>query len=160
MTDLVLAYNPDFDGFDLVLDETDLATDDGWTGAVILSAFADRRADPSDLANLPASVDPRGWFGDRVQPLARASAGGSTNPDRIGSRLWLFEREVQSAANLVKAKKILIEAYAWMTQDGYAQSVAINTWYPRRGWLAFRVTATWPDGSTSTHTDELAWGAL
>lgn len=157
MTDLVLAYNPDFGGFDLVLTETDLATDDGWTGAVVLSAFADRRADPGDP--IPAGVDPRGWWGDRVQPLARPQQGNGANPDRIGSRLWLLEREVQSAANLVRAKKILAEAFAWMTQDGYVTALAINVWYPRRAWLGFSITATWPDGSTSTHTDELAWGA-
>jgi phage gp46-like protein len=158
MTDLVLGLNPAFQGFDLVLTDTDLATDDGWTGAVILSAFVDRRAHADD--NLPAGADPRGWWGDRVQPLARPQAGNGANPDRIGSRLWLFEREVQSAANLVKAKKILAEAFAWMTEDGYATALAISVWYPRLGVLGFSITATWPDGTTSTHTDELSWGGV
>jgi phage gp46-like protein len=156
MTDLALAWNPAFEGFDLVLTETDLAVDDGWTGAVILSAFCDRRADPGDP--LPAGADPRGWWGDRVQPLARPQAGNGANPDRIGSRLWLFEREIQSAANLVRAKKMLTEAFGWMLDDGYVTAMVINVWYPRRAMLGFRVTATWPDGSTSTHQDELAWG--
>jgi phage gp46-like protein len=72
--------------------------------------------------------------------------------------MWLLEREVQSAANLVRAKKYLTEAFAWMTQDGYASAVAISVWYPRLGRLGYTVTATWPDGTTSTHADELSWG--
>ena len=156
MTDLVLAQRSD-GTFDLVLNDTDLAADDGWMAAVILSVYCDRRADPGDA--LPAGADPRGWWGDRVQPLARPQAGVGANPDRIGSRLWLFEREVQSAANLVRAKKILAEAFAWVTEDGRASSISINCWYPRRGMLGFSITATWPDGSSSTHTDELKWGA-
>lgn len=156
MTDLVLAQGRD-GCFDLVLTDTDLASDDGWTAAIILSAFCDRRADPGDA--LPAGTDPRGWWGDRVQPLARPQAGVGTNPDRIGSRLWLFEREVQSAANLVRAKKILAEAFAWMTEDGYAAATTIKTWYPRLGMLGFSITATWADGSSRTHSGEIAWGA-
>lgn len=155
MTDLALAQRAD-GTFDLVLTDTDLATDDGWMAAVILSIYCDRRADPGDP--LPAGADPRGWWGDRVQPLARPQAGVGANPDRMGSRLWLFEREVQSAANLVRAKKIIAEAFVWMTEDGYATAVAVDCRYPRRGVLAFSVTATWPDGTSSTHSDELVWG--
>jgi phage gp46-like protein len=158
MTDLVLAYNPEVGGFDLVLTDTDLAVDDGFTGACILSVYADRRAHADDP--LPKKADRRGWWGDRVQPLARPQAGASTNPDRIGSRLWLFEREVQSAVNLVRAKKILTEAFAWLTEDGYVSKVDIITWYPRVGRLGWRCVATWPDGTTSSHTYETEWGAV
>lgn len=157
MSDLILAYVPDFGGYDLVLTDTDLAVDDGFTGACILSAYADRRAHAGDP--LPSGADPRGWWGDRVQPLARPQTSGTRNPDRIGSRLWLLEREIQSAANLVRAKKYLTEAFAWLTEDGYASKVDIAVSYPRQGWLAWRVTATWPDGTSSTHADELTWGA-
>ena len=156
MTDLILAQNPAFDGFDLVLTGTDLASDDGWTGAIILSVFADARADASDP--LPAGSDPRGWWGDRVQPLARPQAGNGANPDRLGSKLWLLARAVQSAANLGRAKKYLAAATAWMLDDGYVDALAIQTWYPRQGMLAFSIVATWPDGTTSTHIDELSWG--
>jgi phage gp46-like protein len=157
MTDLVLAYDPALGGFDLVLTDTDLATDDGWKSAIILSAFCDRRANPDD--GLPAGADPRGWWADRVLPLDRPQAGATTNPDRIGSRMWLLEKEVQSSANLLRAKRYLTEAFAWITQDGYASSIAITVSYPRAGWLAWQAVATWADGTTTTHADELQWGA-
>lgn len=157
MSDLMLAYVPDLGGFDLVMTETDLAMDDGFKGACILSVYADRRAHADDP--LPSGADPRGWWGDRVKPLARPQASGSSNPDRIGSRLWLLEREVQSAANLVRARKYLVEAFAWLTEDGYASKVDIAVSYPRKGWLRWSATATWPDGTSSTHSDELTWGA-
>lgn len=157
MSDLVLAYDPNLGGFDLVLTDTDLATDDGWKAAVILSVYVDRRAQPDDA--LPAGTDPRGWWADRVKPYDRPQAGSTANPDRMGSRLWLLAKAVQSSANLVKAKAYLTEALGWITQDGYASSIAISTWYPRPGVLAWSALATWPDGTTSTHSEELTWGA-
>jgi phage gp46-like protein len=154
--DIALQYDESLGGFDIYLDGSDLAVDDGLETAAILSLFLDRFANADDP--LPKGASRRGWWGDRVTPLARPKRGTGSNPDRIGSRLWLLQRECQLPSVLPRAKAIIAEALAWMTEDGWASSLDISVSFPRRGWFAFRVKAYKPDGTSTTFYHQIPWG--
>lgn len=96
------------EGPDLLIVNGDLAVDDGLSSAVLLSIFTDRRASPDDL--VPPEDDPRGW------PLEAAG-------DRWGSRLWLLERAKSTRENIALARASVLEALAWIVEEGIAEKV-------------------------------------
>ncbi len=156
MTDIALAFNADFMEWDIALSGGDLAQDAGLETAAVLSLFLDRWAHADDA--LPAGSTRRGWWGDRVAPLARPQTGTGSAPDRIGSRLWLLARERQLPAVLPLAKGMIAEALAWMVEDGWAASLDVAVSFPRRGWLLWTVAAHKPDGTTVLLTQSMPWG--
>ena len=156
MTDIALFFDPALQAWDIALDGGDLATDDGLATAIVLSIELDRLAHADDP--LPKGAGRRGWWGDRVAPLARPAQGNGGNPDRIGSRLWTLQQERQLPAVLTRAKGILAEALAWLTEDGWASAVDIAVAFPARGWLRYSIAAHKPDGTTVNLTQTIAWG--
>ncbi len=171
MTDIALTYNPAFLAWDITLDGSDLAQDDGLETAAVLSLFCDRRANSDDVlpgrapgaqsisnSGAAAGAGRRGWWGDRVAPLARPGQGNGDNPDRIGSRLWILWRERQLPALLPSVHDILSEALAWMTEDGWASGLDIAVSFPRKGWLSFAIEASKPDGTAVRLTQHVPWG--
>ena len=156
MTDIALTFDPALQEWDIALDGGDLAVDDGLATAIVLSIELNRLAHPDDP--LPKGAGRRGWWGDRVAPLARPAQGNGDNPDRIGSRLWTLERERQLPSVLTRAKGIVAEAAAWLTEDGWASAVDIAVSFPARGWLRYSITAHKPDGGTVNVTQTIAWG--
>lgn len=116
MTDLALRFDPAAWSADLVLADGALATDDGLRTAVIISLFTDARARADDP--LAEGEDPRGWWGDAF----------NTDPsDRTGSLLWQLARAKATQATATRARDIVREALAWMTEDGVASAVEITT---------------------------------
>ena len=83
--------------------QNDLRSDAALRTAVILSLFTDARVDGE-----------RGWWGDEFL---------ETPGDRIGSRLWLFERAKAMPDNAPKARQWALEALAWMTDDSVIGSI-------------------------------------
>lgn len=82
--------------------------------AILISLFTWRRANASDNVALP---DRQGWWGD-----AFADQVG----DRIGSRLWLLQREKLTAETLRRAQDYATEALAWLIDDGLASRVDVT----------------------------------
>jgi len=156
MTDIALKYDAALGGWDVFLDGADLARDEGLATAAVLSLFIDRRAADDD--DLPKGASRRGWWGDRVEPLARPDTGTGRDPDRIGSRLWQIQRERQVPTLLPKAKAIIAEGLAWMVEDGWASSLDITVAFPKPGRFTFTVVAHKPDGSTTAFTHDMPWG--
>lgn len=116
MTDLALRFDADAWSADLTLVDGALATDDGLTTAVIISLFTDARARPDDP--IREGEDPRGWWGD---------AFNADPADRIGSRLWQLARAKVTETTATRARDIVREALAWLTDDGIASAVEITT---------------------------------
>jgi len=125
----------------------DLATDEGLQTAVILSLFTDRRADDSDPLPI-GQTDRRGWWGDTLPDVAE---------DKLGSRLWLLEREKEQTSVLIRAEEYAREALQWLLDDRVAAQVDVTAEVPRSGVLglaiaihrprldpvAYRFTSTW-----------------
>lgn len=120
LADLALTWDEQQGAADLSLIDNDLASDRGLETAVLLSLFTDRRAQPDDQ---PPSGDPndrRGWWADEL---------AAVEGDRIGSRLWLLDRSVNSNETARRAEEYAREALAWMIEDRVvsAVDVEINT---------------------------------
>lgn len=154
MTDFALIWNPETQSADMAVDGGQLAQDDGLMTAVLISLFTDRRANDDDV--LPqAGADRRGWWGDAY----------SDDPnDRIGSRLWLLEREKLTEATALKARDIVREALDWMVRQGLVLQVDVTAEIRRptaalvSGGLAIGVQLHRPDGPARQRYDFL-WAA-
>lgn len=135
MSDIALIWNSQ--GFaDIDTAGSDLLTDDGLQTALIISLFTDRRV--SEGEELPAGEsDRRGWWGD---------VGGLPS-DRIGSRLWLLEREKALPEVVARANEYAREAVQWIIQDRVATRVDVVAESTRFEELDIQVSVCRPNGS-------------
>lgn len=98
-------------GLDYELLGGDLELDLGLRTAVLVSLFTDARR--PDIEPAPSiHEDPRGWWADR-------------EGDRIGSLLWLLEREKVTGATIDRARRYAQESLRWMVEDGIASAVNV-----------------------------------
>lgn len=146
--DLQLLFNGAF--IDLQQSGSQLALESGLQTAVLISLFSDRLAEPGDrLAE--GDTDRRGWWGDRVAPLAG---------DRLGSRLWLLAREKSLPGVARRAEQYASEALQWLIEDGIARSVEVNAEIGQPHILALAVRITRPDGSVLDYRFANLWEVL
>jgi phage gp46-like protein len=151
MTDIALIWDEALGEADLQLSGADLRTDLGLHAAAIISLFTDRTAELGDP--LPdGSADRRGWWGD--MPVDPAAQDQTAPPDRIGSRLWLLARGLETDETLARAQTYASEALGWMTADGVAGSVAATVSFPVLGRIELDIAIA-QAGSSAAFT--LAW---
>jgi phage gp46-like protein len=100
-------------------DTQDFKTETGIKTAVVISLFTDRRAEDDDILPDINSDDKRGWWGDLILPAA--------DDDRIGSRLWLLNREKTTPDVLIRAKNYVVEALQWMLDDKIVKKINVET---------------------------------
>lgn len=114
---------------DLVAGEHGLVDDASLRTAVLISLFSDRRAKSDD--RLPDDGgDRRGWLGDAMADVAG---------DRLGSRLWLLDREKQTEETRRRAIEYAGEALQWLIDDGLASTIDIEAEWVATGMLGLRV---------------------
>lgn len=148
MTDIRTIFIDMNKGADYALDVLGLVEDNGLQTAVILSLFTDRRANDDDTLPGDAS-DKRGWWADAF-PVVTG--------DRIGSRLWLLNREKQLQSVLNCAQEYAQEALQWMLDDGVASSVVCGAQIVRHGMLGLTIAITPPGANTPEHYKfEVLW---
>lgn len=134
---------------DFSLDDNgaDISTDEGLETAVIISLFSDRRADEEELP--PGAASKRGWWGDSL--LSRG--------DRIGSKLWLLNREKFLPEVAARAKGYAEEALKWMLEDRAAAKVQVEAELQEPARLALRVRITRPNGREAEFRYNCNWNA-
>ena len=133
--------------FDWALDGAGLEAEDGLQTAVLLSLFTDKRAAPGE--SLPdGSSDRRGWFGDNLADV---------EGDRIGSYLWLLDREKQTSAVLQRVRQYAREALQWLIDDDVVLSVEVNAEWVGTGMLGLEVVVTRSDKGISRFQFERFW---
>ncbi len=132
--DIALVFDPETRTGDLALGpDGDLLIDETPLTPMLISLGSDRRAHLDD--DLPTGVDAlnasssfvtrRGWAGDALDPFGR----------RIGSRLWLLDREKQDELTRLFVEDIAREALRWVgTETGTAAGIAVS--WLRSGILA------------------------
>lgn len=131
MPDLLMAFGAM--GTDLVLHDGDLGPDTGLYTAIVISLFTDRLAEHGDELP-PGQTDPRGWCLDVSLP--RIEGRGA---DRIGSRLWLLQREKELPEVLARARHYAREALQWLVDEGHVQGLVVDATAPSRGHLRITV---------------------
>ena len=107
--DVRLAFG--VDGADLVVDSGDLVRDEGLVTAVVVSLLSDGLA-PA-LPDVPLlEQDRRGYWAEQ--------AG-----DPYGSLLWTLKKD--TAAERARARELVASSLAWLTDQGIASSVEVET---------------------------------
>jgi len=135
MSDLKLVWDEDAVMFDLASlpGSTDLALEEGLETAIAVSLFTDARAEVVELP--PGETDRRGWFGEEF---------GTVSGDKIGSKLWLLDREKQTEEVRMKAIEYAEEALKWLIDDGVASAIDVDCQFPSRGVWQLSVDITKP----------------
>ena len=114
-SDLALAFSGVPLSCDLVFADGDLVLADTPVTPLLVSLGSDRRAAADDT--LPQGITPlnmpvrwnerRGWAGDALDRAGR----------RIGSRLWLLDREKATEETRLKGEGFAAEATAWLIDE-------------------------------------------
>lgn len=84
--------------------------------ALLISLFSWRRSNDDDGVEIPQR---QGWWGDTF--------ADETN-DRIGSRLWLLQREKLNDEVAARAREYAEESLQWMLTDALAQEIDVKTY--------------------------------
>lgn len=82
--------------------------------AVLISLFSWRKSAADDGVKAP---DRQGWWGDTFAVV---------DGDRIGSRLWLLQRQKVLPATLKRAEAYAREALEWLTDDAVVSRVEVT----------------------------------
>lgn len=130
--------------FDINLINGDLESDNGLETAVAISLFTDRRVNDEELP--PLQLKKRGWWGDMFPEF---------DQDRIGSKLWILEREKRTNETLKKSEDYTREALSWMLEDSVADSVDVISEYDENKFLIINITIARPSIEDSRFS--VAW---
>lgn len=143
--DVRLVFDPEVIEADIALLAADLETDEGLETALIISLFTDARADPGEI---PGDEDPRGYWGDGFAEV---------EGDRIGSKLWILEREKLTEPVRVRAEAFAREATTWFVADGIATKVEVSGEIVSGTRLDLLVTPVRPDGTARPFRFQDVW---
>src|SRR5262245_45831699 len=112
MIDIALLLT-DSSSIGMTVENNDLATEDGLKTAVLISLYTDRRVTREELPDEETSL--RGCWTDVFEEEG----------DKIGSKLWLLERQKITTEVLRKFRQYCEEALQWLINDKIAQSVEV-----------------------------------
>lgn len=119
-----------------LLSETSLQT------AVVISLLTERRAEPDDRLPTPAKSD------RPIPPDRKGWPGDAFDGSRIGSRLWLLQREKQTQETLRRAIFYAREALQWLIDDQHVTSIDVQGAWNGIGRLELTVKLQLPGGGT------------
>ncbi len=106
---------------------------DELAAAVLISLFSWRKSNPDDGARAP---NRQGWWGDTF---------AQTAGDRIGSRLWLLQRQKILSTTLRRAEFYAKEALQWLIDDAVVASIEVSAERSGTDQIALLVTCYRPD---------------
>jgi len=111
MTDIGLFFTDDC-LINIKLENGDLAGDGGLETSVLISLFTDIRVVEDDL---PAGdTFKRGYWGDLF------------TEDKIGSKLWIYERSKVTLETLTNMEKAAEASLNWLITDGVAKAIDVE----------------------------------
>ena len=106
---------------------------DELAAAVLISLFSWRKSNPDDGVKAPTR---QGWWGDTFAEAAR---------DRIGSRLWLLQRQKVFSTTLRRAEAYAKESLQWLIDDAVVARIEVSAERSGTDQIALRVTCYRPD---------------
>jgi len=143
MTDLAIRFDAGAKRLDLIK-ALSTSTDNGFVQevdietAVLASIFTWARADADD--ELPGFDDDRkGYWGDDFQGRGR----------KVGSKLWLLARAVNSAETRNLARVYISDALNWLIEDGFVTEIDIRVVVPHPTRADFFITLGRPQGGAT-----------
>jgi phage gp46-like protein len=136
-----------------IADDGDILTADAFDSAIIVSLFADRRADESEVS--PAQLR-RGWIGNE-----------STPDFEIGSKLWLYYQSRLTQTVLNGVENAAQQALRWFVEDSipatgttiadnvYASATASTSATSNSGVVTLAITIERPNSQVEKRYYEL-----
>lgn len=118
---------------------------DPLTRSVVISLFTWRRADPDDQADVPM-----GWWGDTWPAVQN---------DRIGSKLWLYQRSKLTNQLVNNIRTCIRDALQWMLDDGVVSRIDLDIRRTGINELANSITL-WRRSGPVTLTFEDLWSVI
>lgn len=114
MSDLKLTQQND--GFwDLTLTNGDFTLTEGFDSSLIVSLFADARADFSEVV-VPELR--RGFWGDET----------NDNPEmKLGSKIWLLEQARRTSLTLNRLNDYTYQALQWLLDQNYSEDIKVTS---------------------------------
>ena len=141
ITDAILSKNSS-GIYDFSLDGTgDIATEDFFDTAILMSLFCERRASSSEM---PVSHYRRGWIGNE-----------STKGFEIGSKVWLFEQSRLTRKTLNGINSVVREGLQWMIDENIALEIAVSSELGENNTIAVEITITRPSSKVEKRYFEL-----
>lgn len=139
MSDITLFWDSVTNTADWAILDGEIVTGNDLQTAVIVSLFTDQVL-PADQVPVDGSNDPRGWWGDTY------------TGDPIGSLLWTLSRAIitNRTALLSTAQQICQNALAWMTTDGVATAIQVQTYWIAANQMGITVIIVEPSTTKST----------
>lgn len=145
MIDTALTYDEARNAFDIAIDGSGLAIDDGLRTAVIVSLFTDARVDANEVT---PGTDRRGYWADRHT---------YTTDHITGSRLWLLAGEKQLDEVLNRAREYAQNALQWLIDDRIARAVTVTAEIVRDGVLGIGIEIARTDHPVTRYRFERFW---
>lgn len=106
---------------------------DELAAAVLISLFSWRKSNPDDGVRAP---NRQGWWGDTF---------AQTAGDRIGSRLWLLQRQKVLSTTLRRAEAYANESLQWLIDDAVVARIEVSAERSGVDQIALLVTCYRPD---------------
>lgn len=106
---------------------------DELAAAVLISLFSWRKSNPDDGVKVP---NRQGWWGDTFAEVAG---------DRIGSRLWLLQRQKVLSTTLRRAEAYAKESLQWLIDDAVVARIEVSAERSGVDQIALLVTCYRPD---------------
>ena len=106
---------------------------DELAAAVLISLFSWRKSNPDDGVKAP---NRQGWWGDTFAEVAG---------DRIGSRLWLLQRQKVLSTPLRRAEAYAKESLQWLIDDAVVARIEVSAERSGVDQIALLVTCYRPD---------------
>lgn len=113
--------------YDLAFDNGDLKSTQGFTSALLMSIFCERRATPSEVATPEKR---RGWWGNAFL--------GFTDFE-IGSKLWLLSQARADQVTLNNSITFSTNALDWLIDDKYIDKANITAEYDEQNVLLLAI---------------------
>jgi len=113
--------------YDLGFDNGDLYSTDGFTSALLMSIFCERRAKPSEVA---PPEKRRGWWGNAFLGFADFE---------MGSKLWLLSQARADQNSLNNSITYVNNALKWLIDDKYVDKVIVGAEYDSQNRLLLAI---------------------
>lgn len=143
MSDLLFDFFDDDNELDLVVNNSEIQTDESLRIPVLISLFTDARCEKSEL---PISENSqRGFWGDAILG------------EKTGSKLWLLNRAKYNRETLIKYKEYSQQALQWMITDGLAKEINVTAEYQKNENLILNIQIKKPSGAIESITINDLW---
>lgn len=110
MSDIGLFFEDEV--INIKLENGDLVADSGLETAILISLFSDQRVTEDELPK--GNISKRGYWGDLYED------------DKIGSKLWVYDRGKVNLETLTNMEKAAEDSLNWLITDGVAKSITIE----------------------------------